>query len=106
MAAGDGAAYHRGVLLLRLGVFLVTLAALLVAAPFPVVASRWAAALVLVALLPAAWPRTGAVTAVLLVAILGWLAATTVYGEPVGFFRLVALAALLYARTCWRRWPR
>jgi hypothetical protein len=83
-------------LLLRLGVFLVTLAALLVAAPFPVVASRWAAALVLVALAPAAWPRTGAVTAVLLVAILGWLAATTVYGEPVGYFRLVALAALLY----------
>ena len=71
-------------------------AALLVAGPHPVVFSPWAVPLVLAALLPAALPRSAAVTLVLLGAVTGWIAATTVYGEPVGYLRLVVLAALLY----------
>ncbi len=82
--------------LLRGGVFAVGLAALLVAAPTPLVFSGWVGALAAAALIAAALPRTAAVTLVLLLAVLAWLAATTVYGEPVAYLRLVVLAALLY----------
>jgi hypothetical protein len=55
-----------------------------------------AAALVTLATLPALLPRTRLTTAVIGVAVLGWLAATTAYDEPVTLARLVTLACLLY----------
>jgi hypothetical protein len=82
--------------LLRGALYLTTLGALLTAAPHPLVASRWVLGLIVVALLPALLPRTGAVTLVLVAAVTLWLAATTVYGESVGYLRLVVLATLLY----------
>jgi hypothetical protein len=82
--------------LLRGVLYLVALGALVTAAPQPVVTSRWLIGLVLTAVLPAAFPRTGAVTLMLVVAVTAWLAATTVYGESVDFLRLVLLACLLY----------
>lgn len=75
----------------------ITAAALLVAGPRPVVVSWWVVPLVLAALLPAALPRSAAVTLVLLGAVTGWIAATTVYGEQVSYLRLVLLAVLLYS---------
>lgn len=86
-----------GILLVRGAVLAFTSAALLVAFPAETL-SRPVAASVLVVLsaAPALVPRTRITTAVLLVAVVGWVAATTAYGEPVTLTRLAALACLLY----------
>jgi hypothetical protein len=54
------------------------------------------AGLAALATLPALLPRTRLTTVVIAVAVLGWLAATTAYQEPVTVSRLVTLACLLY----------
>ncbi len=82
--------------LLRGGVWVAGFAALVTAWPGAVVLSPWLALMVAVALAAALAPRTWLVMGLLLGAVTGWVAATTVYGEPVGYLRMVLLAALLY----------
>lgn len=83
-------------LLVRCAVFLVALIALVVAYPPAVVGSRAMVGLLLVALLPALTPRRVGATAVALVAVAGWVVATSGYGEPVVLWRLLTLAGALY----------
>jgi hypothetical protein len=86
-----------GTLLVRGAAFAFTIAALLVAFPAQVLTVPTAAALLVVlAAVPALVPRTRFTTAVVLVAVFGWLASTTAYTEPVTLTRLVTLACLLY----------
>src|SRR5262249_8580125 len=78
-----------GTLLVRGAVFAFVIAALLVAFPAQVLGEpAAAAALVVLAGVPALVPRTRFTTAVVLIAVLGWLAATTAYFEPVTLSRL------------------
>ncbi len=83
-------------LLLRCGVFLCALAAFTVAYPAPVLASRVTGVLLLVAALPALWPRGWGATLVAVGAVGGWILDTTWYEQPVALWRLLALAGLLY----------
>ncbi|HEV7964652.1 MAG TPA: hypothetical protein VGP57_19065 [Actinoplanes sp.] len=86
-----------GTLLVRGGAFAFAAGALLVAFPGEILAAPGAAVgLVICGAVPALAPRTRLTTMVLLLAVVGWLAATTAYGEPVTLARLVALACLLY----------
>jgi hypothetical protein len=86
-----------GPLLVRGSVFAFTVCALLVALPTELLTSpRAAAALVLVAAVPAVFPRTWLTTPVLLAVVLAWLLATTTYAEPVTVVRLGTLSCLLY----------
>ena len=88
-----------GAVLVRGVVFGSAVAALLVAYS-PLAGSRSAGLVLmvvagLVAALPALLPRGAGTTAVLVLAVLGWLASTA-YGAPVTLLRLVAQAGLLY----------
>lgn len=83
-------------LLVRGGVFLSALAALAVAYPATVIASRALFGLLLVALLPALAPRRFGATVAALVAVGGWLISTSGYGEPIELWRLLVLAGALY----------
>jgi hypothetical protein len=86
-----------GTLLVRGAAFAFAAGALLVAMPGEIlVVPGAAAALLACGMLPACAPRTRLTTIVLFLAVFGWLAATTSYGEPVTWARLVALACLLY----------
>jgi hypothetical protein len=85
-----------GSLLVRGGLFLAGLVAEAVAWPVDVTFSSAAPLLLVAAVLPVVAPRTRIVTAFLLSAIIGWLVATTAYGEPLPYWRLVVLAAALY----------
>lgn len=85
-----------GPLLVRGGIFLTSLAALLTAYPAVLVTSRLVLALVLLAVLPAAAPRGRWPTVCTLAAVAGWLISTMGYGEPVTLWRLLGLSALLY----------
>src|SRR4051812_2297908 len=86
-----------GTLLVRGAAFAFAAGALLVASPGEILALPGAAAaLVVCGTLPAFAPRTRITTVVLFLAVLGWIAATTTYAEPVTLSRLVALACLLY----------
>ncbi|WP_376771471.1 hypothetical protein [Micromonospora polyrhachis] len=83
-------------LLVRLGAFLAALGALLAAYPAQLLTARILPALVVVALLPALFPRRAGVTIAVLVAVGGWVLSTSAYGELVVLWRLLTLAALLY----------
>jgi hypothetical protein len=86
-----------GTLLVRGGAFAFAAAALLVAFPGDLLALPGAAAgLVVCGAVPALAPRTRLTTIVLLLAVGGWITATTAYAEPVTVPRLVVLACLLY----------
>jgi hypothetical protein len=85
-----------GPLLVRGTVFGSALAALFLAYPAEVVGGGRGGLLVVLAALPTLAPRGVLVTTVVLAAVLGWLIATTVYGEPVLGLRLAALAGALY----------
>jgi hypothetical protein len=86
-----------GPLLVRGAVFAFTVCALLVALPAALLTSpRSAAALVLVAAVPAVFPRTRLTTLVVVAVVLAWLLATTTYAEPVTAVRLATLSCLLY----------
>ena len=86
-----------GPLLVRFLVFLLTLAAALVAFPAEVIlrpaALAFAAAL---AALPAVFPRTRLVGLVILLCAFGWLLGTYAYGQVITIPRLVGLATALY----------
>jgi hypothetical protein len=85
-----------GPVLVRGSVFVAALLAQLVAWPGAVVLGRPVLALLVIAILPALFPRTWLVTMDILVTVIGWLVGTTSYGGPVTYWRLVLLAGLLY----------
>ncbi|HEX2774953.1 MAG TPA: hypothetical protein VHN18_21370 [Micromonosporaceae bacterium] len=83
-------------LLVRCAIVLVALAALAVAFPPTVFFGRALPVLLVMAVLPAVTPGRVGPTATVVVAVTGWLASTTVYGERVVLWRLLALAGALY----------
>ena len=85
-----------GPLLVRAGIFVTALGALLTGYPAALVASRLVLGLVLLAAVPMIAPRGRSATFVALVAVCGWLYATMAYEEPVTLFRLFGIAGLLY----------
>lgn len=82
--------------LVRVGAAGCALAALVVAYPAALLATRVTGLLVLAALWPAVAARGRGATVVALLAVAGWIADTTWYGQPPTLGRLVALATLLY----------
>ncbi|HET6212541.1 MAG TPA: hypothetical protein VFE14_06680 [Micromonosporaceae bacterium] len=84
-------------LLVRGTIFVAGVLATLVVYPLPVVLRSGGLVLLALALLPAIAPRSRLVTLFLGVTVVGWLATTTGYGEPVTLLRLFALAGSLYA---------
>ncbi|HKS99600.1 MAG TPA: hypothetical protein VJT31_08740 [Rugosimonospora sp.] len=85
-----------GPTLVRGGVYLSGLIAMLTAWPATFVLGRGLLVAVILALVPVLWPRGFAPTLVILLAVTGWLAATTGYAEPVTYLRLVIVAGALY----------
>jgi hypothetical protein len=85
-----------GPLLVRAGIFLTALGALLTAYPLVLITSRLGVGLVLLAAAAMVAPRSWAVTAVALGAVCGWLISTMGYEERVTLPRLFGLAGLLY----------
>jgi hypothetical protein len=86
-----------GPLLVRAAVWALTAGAFLLAYPGEVVIGvRGTLVAVIIALIPAALPRTRMVSLVLFAIVVGWVIATTVYGHPITAARLLPLAALLY----------
>jgi len=83
-------------LLVRGGILLAALLAYAVAYPPQILVNRGAFLLVLVAALPAVAPRGAWPTLAVLVAVAGWVLATTGYGTPVALWRLLVVATLLY----------
>jgi hypothetical protein len=83
-------------MLVRGGVFVAALAALVTAYPSSIALGRGLGLLMIVAVLPAVAPRGAFASVVVVVAVGGWLLATVPYAEPVTFWRLVALAGALY----------
>ncbi|MEU6020418.1 hypothetical protein [Micromonospora sp. NBC_01739] len=82
--------------LIRLGIFVSSLAGLLLAYPAEVVAGQALLPLLAVAALPALAPRRFWPTFAALVTVGGWLMATDGYDRPVALWRLMAVAVLLY----------
>jgi hypothetical protein len=86
-----------GPLLVRAVVWALTTAAVLVAYPGEIVFGvRGTPVVVILALIPAVFPRTRMVSVTLFAIVVGWAIETTVYGQPITAVRLVPLAALLY----------
>lgn len=85
-----------GPLLVRVGVFAVALAALVVAFPAEMRAGYFTGVLVIQAGVAAILPRSPWVTVAILVAVAGWVISTIWYDDPVELWRLIALASLLY----------
>lgn len=77
-------------------VWLLALAAMAVAYPTSALLGPGLALLVLVAAGAAVWPGGRWPTVAIVVAVVGWLASTTAYAQPVATPRLLALAGLLY----------
>jgi hypothetical protein len=82
--------------LVRLGVFGLALVAQGFAYPSSVLTGTTVIVLVALALLPALWPRTAAVSTFWLLTVAGWVAATTLYGAVATLPRLAGLAVALY----------
>jgi hypothetical protein len=85
-----------GPLLVRAGIFLTALGALLTAYPTALITSRLVLGLVLLAAAAMIAPRSWTVTAVVLLAVGGWLYSTMGYEEPVTLPRVFGIAGLLY----------
>lgn len=83
-------------LLVRTGILLTALLAQSLAWPAELFLGRAFGPLVLVALLAALAPRRVFPTLTALVAVTGWLLATTWYDERVALWRLLGLATVLY----------
>jgi hypothetical protein len=82
--------------LVRCGVVLAGLLAMIVAWPTALVGSRYFALLVLVALYPAVAPRGRGATFAALLVVAGWITDTTFDGARVALWRVLAIASLLY----------
>jgi hypothetical protein len=86
-----------GPLLVRLTVWALTVAGVLLAYPGEAVRTPQALPVVtLFAVLPAAFARTRMVSLCLFAIAFGWLVSTTVFASPVSTWRLITLAAVLY----------
>jgi hypothetical protein len=85
-----------GPALVRAGVYLSGLVALGLGWPTGFVLGRGLPVVAAFALLPALFPRGVLPTLVILAGAAGWLAATTVYDEPLTYLRLVVVATALY----------
>jgi hypothetical protein len=88
-----------GPLLVRGTVFGSALLAMLLAYPAELFRSGPGALVLVLAALPAMAPRGALVTVTVLAAVVGWIAATTLYaepGQPIALWRLAALAGALY----------
>jgi hypothetical protein len=83
-------------LAVRLTVFVAAMFAQGCAYPSAALFGTPVIALLLLAALPAAWPRTAAVTVFWVVTAIGWILATTLYGGTATLTRLVGLALALY----------
>jgi hypothetical protein len=83
-------------LLVRGVVWFAGAAAVLLALPADTLASGSAWLLFGLVLVPAALPRTPAVTVVILVPVVGWVVSAGGYGQPEWLLRLVGLASALY----------
>ncbi|TDC01576.1 hypothetical protein E1091_02585 [Micromonospora fluostatini] len=83
-------------LLVRVGIFLTTLAGFALAFPSEVLVGRAVGVLAIAALLPAVGPGRVWPTFTALVTVGGWLLAAAGYGRPAALWRLLAVAALLY----------
>ncbi len=86
-----------GPMIVRAGLYLAGVVALVVAWPTNVIFGRWVLFALVIAAVPVLAPRTRLVTLTIMTAVVGWLAATTAYGEAAAYWRLVVLAASLYA---------
>jgi hypothetical protein len=84
-------------LLVRCGILLSGLLALVVAYPAALVASQLLAVLVIAAAVPAFAPRGRAATILVVLAVAGWILDTTYFNQPVVLYRVLALATTLYA---------
>lgn len=82
--------------LVRCGVLVAGLFAIGVAWPPSLVASRYFALLLLVALYPAVAPRGRGGTFAALVVVAGWVVDTSVYDSRVALWRVLSIATLLY----------
>jgi hypothetical protein len=83
-------------LLVRFGVLLAGLLAMVVAWPPELLAGRYLIVLLVVALWPALAPRGRGGTFAALVAVGGWIIDTAGYDTRVALWRVLALASLLY----------
>jgi hypothetical protein len=86
-----------GPMLVRGGLYVSGVVAQAVAWPGDVIFGRWTAFFLILAFLPVIAPRSRVVAITIITAVLGWLTATTAYGESLAYWRLVLLAASLYA---------
>jgi hypothetical protein len=82
--------------LVRVGIALSLILAMLVAWPADVAYAQVGVLLFLLCLYPAFAPRGRATTFVILVVVAGWILATTWYGERVALWRVLAVATLIY----------
>jgi hypothetical protein len=85
-----------GPLLVRVGLFVCALAALVLAWPVAVVFTPAFPAFLVLALLPALVPRGPVPTLHLLVAVVGWVVSTTFLASTPTFLGVVLLASTLY----------
>jgi hypothetical protein len=83
-------------LAVRLTVFGAAMLAQGFAYPSPLLFGTSVLALLVLAALPAAWPRTAAVSLFWLLTVVGWVLSTTLYGTTATLTRLVGLAVALY----------
>jgi hypothetical protein len=83
-------------LLVKVGVALSFVAAVVVAWPQAVVQSQYAVVPMAVAIYPAFAPRGRGPTLVVLTVVGGWVADTSYYDDPVQLWRVIAIGTLLY----------
>jgi hypothetical protein len=82
--------------LLRCGVALANLVAMIVAWPGELVVSQYFVLLALVAIYPAVAPRGRGATFAALVVVAGWIVDTTGYDARIALWRVLSIATLLY----------
>jgi hypothetical protein len=82
--------------LVRCGVGLCGMLAMIVAWPAALVGSQYFGLLGLVAIYPAVAPRGRGATFAALVVVAGWIADTTGYDAPVALWRVLTIATMLY----------
>ncbi|MEU5549613.1 hypothetical protein ABZ738_07570 [Micromonospora sp. NPDC047793] len=82
--------------LVRLGVFLVTFAGLLLSYPVQMLQGPTLGALAVVAVAPALSPHRFWPSFAALVTVAGWVLATDLHERPIALWRLLTVAALLY----------
>ena len=82
--------------LVRAGIALCGLVAMLVAWPQALLSGRYFALLAVIAMYPAVAPRGRGATAAALVVVAGWLVDTTAFDARIALWRVLALATLLY----------